>query len=1148
MRVKKKLLLCLVCGQVLFYNSAVLPKAVEAAYPQPDTVQDVYCDGKAIFRLNFFDYHAEADPVTFPGSDAYKSTYKLSNELKNSAIQGASYVAQLVGPQAVNSQPVNVYIFTWEEANANANAFAGAIQNEEAVDIMQSALTDGKLLPHWGGTYIRIGKMDTAESEDYGWSLNFGFQLPNNGNKFALAPTLAHEILHGFGIDANTYNNSEDGSWQFYSQLNAYDTHLYDVSGKQGSVEMVIVNPGDPDQEAYNPEDVFLVASGGESGVYFSGDNVRQVLNGAQLGDAVQVSGVPINGWEPYYDGKFILDMSHLQLRNGLMSHYDYRNYNTFMEAELAVLQDIGYKIDRRNWFGRSVYNDGLTAVNYDGYSARNADGTAYLAGVPNLTDFGVGLHIYGSNNDITQVGDILTDGLGSIGIRMDGLDSNRLTVAEGTQVLVNGSDGTGILAAYGRNHNVAVNGTVTALGQGGIGARFDFGDNIIGNTEEYRGSYINYGYGSDHDKYGNKQYVNFGIGIEYNGHTELQGALVDNFDIGGTLAGRAAAIYIAPNAFVKNINIRPGAQLYGDIISSWMDFSGKLDMQQYGANYERIGIQYDGVGKKADLVTQLNFDADIDYSGNITGKDNLQLNVNGGKLVYTGQAAVLNVNVAEDAQLLGGSYKLQDKSNDPLYDSMATGIFNNQGLIGALTPANSDSALYIDGALMAQGSKLQFTADKDYIGYIDVTGNADITDTTLHIDANGVYVPDKTYTAAIVKAGGTLEGRVINLEEYKSGMLGAVAERAAFRSAADNPVLGITFRPQDNLGVRTAVQQQMYNNISSILQARPAYNYDYAELYSLGAAEAKAALTSLTGGVQSELATAVKQDRSAAEAVYGRLDATGQNNELWAVLQKGWGSMDGRSSAASKIHSFGVTLGQDKSWSESWRAGALLHYGRLGVSSGRDKGSADDMRLGLYGRYGKRDAANIDMYLTYGWQKNESKRSLVNLPERLYGDYNSEALSAGLQLSRAYPLTGYSSWSIKPYIGADAAIYKLHGFSETGARGYSQHYGGQIDKMLSAGIGIEVKRMLDTAGSYSIGVGYRRIFDGEDTPLTASLSAGGTAFTSVGNGSAGDILTLKLQGEVQLQKNLTVSGQLLHDWGQDTRRLTAGVNAAWSF
>ncbi len=109
------------------------------------------------------------------------------------------------------------------------------------------------------------------------------------------------------------------------------------------------------------------------------------------------------------------------------------------MEAELAVIQDLGYAIDRKAYFGYSVYGNNQTINNTHGFSARNAAGTAYTSAYSEVP-LGIGLHVYGAGNTITQSANILTKGTGAAGIRVDG-EKNTINVPQSTEIHADGKN-----------------------------------------------------------------------------------------------------------------------------------------------------------------------------------------------------------------------------------------------------------------------------------------------------------------------------------------------------------------------------------------------------------------------------------------------------------------------------------------------------------------------------------------------------------------------------------------------------------------------------------------------------------------------------------------------------------------------------------
>ena len=516
--------------------------------------------------------------------------------------------------------------------------------------------------------------------------------LPAQNHYSDLPGTMLHELYHAFGLSVSYSYDEKDGSFYFdRDDINAFSLGLHDFDGKSsakliensqdGTVKIVALKPNDEalPLSAADP-DAFYIAQYGSggwrySGMYFSGTNVKEVLGdettiawptdiesdqSKYIEELEPVPGLPINGYEPYEGGEIILDGSHIELQNSLMSHQTYRNWCVLMEAELALLQDIGFEFDRKRFFGYSVYGNDGEINNRRGYWARSADGESWLKGTPSQQAWGIGLHVYGSDNTIKQLADLLADGTYGIGARIDG-SSNDLTIASGTTIQANGVGGKGILFSWGKEHKLSVESgaTVSALGEGGIAVAFDFGSNEMGDYWAYLGSYTSTYVVND--TFENRDYL----------PKELKGPLVESFTVAGSLSGGLASIYISPNAYVKDIVIEPGATIEGDIISLW------------NPEQTLYGTQLSGYDGDAPLITTLSFGTEnsqstsetIEFNDRIVGQKSILMKVSDAALKFGGEAHVLGVSVESGASLEGGVFKLTRNQSVE-----TSGLFANLG------------------------------------------------------------------------------------------------------------------------------------------------------------------------------------------------------------------------------------------------------------------------------------------------------------------------------------------------------------------------------------------------------------------------------------------------------------------------------------
>lgn len=1108
--------------------------------------------GYDIFRVQYFDL-ADREKLEENKIDQWNLDYSYNAAMKKSIRDAFEQWAETLYRNGKNMKQPGLFVVGADDEARNASAGPTAmvvdsngiktyISADNFLDIFQNGLECGDLdlfnnecdinsILAFG--HVSIGKNIGANLANngayYGWIYEPLTQQQQSESAVSLQVVLYHEIAHALGIICGKKDEDENEAGNtnkkyVFSDLpegsNNFDSHLVDQNGNYAAEGQEISSSDGAGVFFVENLDADKLSATSTAGrVYFVGENVSEVLGGT--GEKVKkfqnVDGIPILGWE---NGR--PDFSHINLARGLMSHHNYRSYTALMEAELAIMQDIGYDIDRRNFFGRSIYSDGNGASdnpfkNTQGYFARNAAGTAYELGKENTATLGVGLHVYGSNNNILQTtdaakgagsADLLACGTGGAGIRIDGV-CNTVAVDKGVTVSADGENGRGVLVAYGHDNRVVIDGTVTAAGAGGDGVRFDFGSNSMGGNEEYRGSYLRYQ--RDVDENGNITSssnipLNFVIERDSISEDDLAGPM-GSLIVNGKLYGRDHAVYISKNAFVNNINVNGGARIKGDIVSDWKHFDNGLYDGGWGENKDqgdKLFLQYskeihDYDEYHKDLVTALNFKGNTEMQGNIIGSDNMKMTVNSGTLRHDGSADVVNVKVNQGATLLGKSYTVNDMSGrmaEGISDD-TTGKFINHGTIGAL---NEDSKLSIDGTLESDGRLLAYSGGS--AGYIEVSNakllagstadvvNARPGDDVAVLKAGSITGMDNV---ASVEAGTLrLDTYGANSSEIRARVYGADSISGA--SSQNNADLQAINRNQHHFASGPEKEElQAFYNIRDNNQAVAALNEIGTNNKEQGTAAVSAAQSSTMNNrvLSSRLATAFGQAPATLSIGGASLDEGDgmrvdipvmlpqpKDETAWVKFTKNWGNTAGDSNYTGSA----ITVGYDWKHGEQQRNGWFASYNDTSYGHMDGSENVQDTRIGYYTGLNKGADTQL-FYADLGYLDGERSRLVsinsLGTHNMVRGNYNGWIAEIGGEWKHALHAPGTKTWQVSPYGAMQLSYMKNNGYQEQGS---IKAYGveGGRNTYAAAEAGMEFTRFLPK-GSLNFRLGVRQALMGAD-------------------------------------------------------------------
>ena len=193
----------------------------------------------------------------------------------------------------------------------------------------------------------------------------------------------------------------------------------------------------------------------------------------------------------------------------------------------------------------------------------------------------------------------------------------------------------------------------------------------------------------------------------------ETQGALIENFNVEGTVNGSKAAIYTSENAYVKNININDSAEINGDIVSKWNSVKSGINMavQRKGPD----GWHPVDKDNPEDIYfTNLNFSGNSTINGNITGENDIKntldmKNIAGSTVNFNGEEINVNtldnngdINISKNAVIATVENSITGNGNLNVLSDASLGLSSNITNIENAVNLNSATLDTINGSIGA--------------------------------------------------------------------------------------------------------------------------------------------------------------------------------------------------------------------------------------------------------------------------------------------------------------------------------------------------------------------------------------------------------------------------------------------------------------